>query len=726
MTFFKDLSLKNKLTLIILATSGLMMLIISGFYLANEAISIRRAVFHNLSAIAGITARNSTAALSFDDNETAQELLDALRVEPHILAAALYKEDGKVFALLVFGKSHTLPDHLSMDTLFRGTPVAPDLYIYSENSNSMMSRYLDVVTPVRLGEKIIGAVFITIDQSWIYHHLRVFAFTVLCVVIGLIGISYYISSRVQRIVSEPIERLASSMERVRNKQDYSIRVNSCDSRDELGMLMRGFNAMLEQIQEQDRKLKKNKEELELQVALRTEALKISEAQKRELLLQKKIQSAYSDLVSRMNSIDIDEILEKCLNRIAEMSGAVWGGVFLWDDEGNKHISTPKKEYIGPELEKCKLSKPSCIEKLHALSRDQARLIQENGGFLMEEISRDQNRGISESFILLVFPLVFQKKVIGSLVLATKNKPSDHTLSFLHNSTRQLGVALHNAMTFQDLMKKSAELEKSNLELQRASRMKSDFLANMSHELRTPLNAIIGFSEILLDQHFGELNEIQKDYLTDVLESGRHLLDLINDILDLSKIEAGKAEVILDDVVIKEVLESGLTMIHHKAFKHNITLDLDLADDVPEIIRADEQKLKQIIYNLVSNAVKFTPDGGRIRLSASVIERANLSRVIPERFRKKELEEQGRPNDRFLLISVEDTGIGIAEEHLEKIFEAFEQVDSSRSKRYKGTGLGLSLCKNLVELHGGVIWVRSKPGEGSTFAFVIPLDKYNKK
>ncbi len=725
MTFFKDLSLKHKLTIIILATSGLMILFIAAFFLTNEAISIKRAMFHNLSAIAGITARNSTAALSFDDDETAQELLEALKAEPQILAAALYQKDGKIFAKFAPDKKQVLPHHLNMDSLFQGNPVAPGLYVYTINNDSLMTDSLDIVTPVRLEGKIIGAVFIRVDQSWIYHQMWVFALTVFCVVIGLIGISYFISSKLQRIVSEPIENLASSMERVRNRQDYSIRVSGSDSRDELGMLMRGFNEMLEQIQEQDRRLQENKEQLERQVALRTEALKLSEAQKRELWLQKKIQSAYSDLVSRMNSIDIDDIMETCLNRIAEVSGAVWGGVYLWDDKTKNHILIPQKEYTGPELEQCKFNKPSCIDILHDISRNRSRLVQENGGFIMEEIDRDKKQGISEPFTLLVFPLEFQEKAIGSLVLATKSRPNDYTLSFLQNSTRQLGVALHNAMTFEDLMKKSAELEESNLELQRASRMKSDFLANMSHELRTPLNAIIGFSELLLDQHFGELNEVQKDYLTDVLTSGRHLLALINDILDLSKIEAGKAEVILDDVVVKDVLDSGFTMIRHKAFKHDITLELDIAKDVPETIRADEQKLKQIIYNLVSNAVKFTPDGGTIRLSASVIARTDLSEVIPERFRKKELEKQGRPRDRFLLISVEDTGIGIPEEHQEKIFDAFEQVDSSRSKRYKGTGLGLSLCKNLVELHGGVIWVKSRPGKGSTFGFVISLDDLNK-
>ncbi len=724
MNFFRDLSLKNKLTMIILATSGLMIIIIAAFFLVNEAVSIRRAVFHNLSAIAGITARNSTAALSFDDNETAQELLDALKVEPHILAAALYKKNGRVFAKLSLDERHVLPDYLNMDSLFKGNPVAPDLFIYPGDTDSVITSNLDVVAPVRLRGKIIGAVFIRVDQSWIYHQLWMFTLTVLCVVIGLIGISYFISSKLQRIVSEPIEKLASSMERVRNRQDYSIRVSGNESIDELGMLMRGFNEMLEQIQEQDRRLQKNKQQLERQVALRTEALKLSESQKRELLLQKKIQSAYSDLVSRMNSIDIDDILQKCLSSMAEVSGAAWGAVYLWDDSTKKHISIPRKEYIGPELEQCKFDKPSCIDGLHDISTKKSRQVQENGTFIMEEIDQDPKRGIFKPFTLLVFPLEFQEKAIGSLVLATNSRPNDYTLSFLHNSTRQLGVALHNAMTFEDLLKKSAELEESNMELQRASRMKSNFLANMSHELRTPLNAIIGFSELLLDQHFGELNDVQKDYLTDVLTSGRHLLDLINDILDLSKIEAGKAEVILEDVVIKDILESGFTMIRHKAFKHNITLDLDLDDNVPDTVKADEQKLKQIIYNLVSNAVKFTPDNGTIRLSASVIERAVLPWLIPERFRKEELEKQGHPKDRFLLISVEDTGIGIDEEHIDKIFDAFEQVDSSRSKKYKGTGLGLSLCKNLVELHGGVIWVKSKPGEGSTFSFVIPLDSNN--
>ena len=714
----KDISLKNKLTGIILATSGLMILIISAFFLTNEAISIKRAVFHNLSAIAGITARNSTAVLSFENIGTGQELLDALKAEPHIVAAALYKQDGRIFAKFV-SRNHGLPTHLKMDSLFSGNPVDQDLYIYSNGTNPWVTDYLDVVTPVRLGNRIIGALFMRVDQRWIYHQMWVFALMVLGIVIGLISVSYFISSKLQRIVSEPIENLATSMEKVRSKQDYSIRVGTPDSKDELGMLMRGFNEMLEQIQEQDRRLQENKQQLERQVALRTEALKLSEAQKRELWLQKKIQAAYSDLVSRMNSIDIDDILETCLDQISEVSGAIWGAVYLRDHETQRPL--PKKEYVGHALEECRFQEPSCIDRLQHIAQNRSRLVQEDGGFIMEEIEQDGERGIDFPFVLMVFPLQFQSKAIGSLVLAVLSKPNDYTLSFLHNSTKQLGVALHNAMTFEDLMKKSAELEQSNMELQRASRMKSDFLANMSHELRTPLNAIIGFSELLLDQHFGELNNVQKDYLSDVLASGRHLLALINDILDLSKIEAGKAEILPDDVIVKGVLESGLTMIRHKAFKHNITLELDLGKNVPQIIRADEQKLKQVIYNLVSNAVKFTPDSGTIRLSASVVKRGHLSQVIPERFRKKDMEKQGRPHDRFLLISVEDTGIGIAEEHIEKIFDAFEQVDSSRSKRYKGTGLGLSLCKNLVELHGGVIWVKSRPGKGSTFAFVIPLD-----
>ncbi len=715
---FQDLSLKNKLTLIILATSGLMIFIISVIFFINEAVSIKRFLRHNVSTIAKITARNSTAALVFDDADTARELLQALEAEPHIVAAAIYDKHGRLFAKFSRLEEERLPGKVDLQKAFQQQQLVPGMYLCSRDSYGLMPDFLDVLTPVRLKDRLIGAVFIRVDQRWIFTHIKLFAIMILGIMILLIVFSYFISSRVQKIVSEPIEQLVHTMQKVKTRQDYSIRVAAQCAKDELGMLMEGFNNMLEQVQERDKRLKESREQLQRQVALRTEALKLSEAQKQKLWFQKKIQQAYSELVSRMNSIDIDKMLATCLNQISEVVGAAWGSVFLWDQQTRD--LTSKQYYLAETVNKWKEQNPACLDRLNDIACQKAKEALEKNELIRENINPEPDKGIFSSLLLMAFPLRFQNRSIGALVLAGPREPDDYTLAFLYNSTRQLGVAIHNAMTFEDLVEKSAELEHSNLELQRASRMKSDFLANMSHELRTPLNAIIGFSELLLDQHFGELNDVQKEYLSDVLDSGRHLLSLINDILDLSKIEAGKVEVLAENVSVREILESGLTMIRYKAMKHNIELVLSLDKSVPKTVWADQQKMKQIVYNLVSNAVKFTQDGGKIELAAKKVERSWLRQNVPDDFIDQEVLSRGKEDDPFLLISVKDTGIGIPEEHIKKVFDAFEQVDSSRSKRYKGTGLGLALCKNLVKLHGGLIWVESKPGKGSSFYFSIPI------
>ena len=217
---------------------------------------------------------------------------------------------------------------------------------------------------------------------------------------------------------------------------------------------------------------------------------------------------------------------------------------------------------------------------------------------------------------------------------------------------------------------------------------------MSHELRTPLNAIIGFSEVLQEKLFGELNDKQAEYTSDILTSGQHLLSLINEILDLSKVEAGRMELELATFDLPLAIDNARTFVRERAARHGIRLDLDLDETLGEFI-GDERKIKQILLNLLSNAVKFTPEGGRIGINA-------------------------RQSDGSVEISVSDTGVGIAPEDQPKIFEEFRQVGSDYAHKIEGTGLGLTLAKKFVELHGGKIWLTSKPGEGSTFAFTLPI------
>jgi signal transduction histidine kinase len=229
----------------------------------------------------------------------------------------------------------------------------------------------------------------------------------------------------------------------------------------------------------------------------------------------------------------------------------------------------------------------------------------------------------------------------------------------------------------------------------ANQAKSDFLANMSHELRSPLNAIIGFSEVLNEGLAGDLSSRQKDYCAEIFNSGQHLLSLINDILDLSKIEAGKMSLELERVNLTLLLESCLSIVREKALVHNIALRTSIAADLGDGM-VDVRKFKQMVYNLLANAVKFTPDGGSILMQA-------------------QLDPSGQ-----LEFSVADSGIGIAEKDLPRLFTPFEQLDSSLARKFEGTGLGLSMVRRLAELHGGTVNVDSELGKGSLFMVRIPL------
>lgn len=244
-------------------------------------------------------------------------------------------------------------------------------------------------------------------------------------------------------------------------------------------------------------------------------------------------------------------------------------------------------------------------------------------------------------------------------------------------------------------------ERAKLQACEASRAKSDFLANMSHELRTPLNSIIGFSELLEDEVSGPVNEKQKEYIKYIFASGQHLLKLINDILDISKVESGKMALEPSEVNLQEAVTTALAMLQEKALKHSIKFAFEISPEAEVPIVADERKLKQIMFNLLSNAVKFTPDGGSVRVSV----RRNRG--------------TGAEGD-SVEISVIDTGTGISREDLPKLFKEFSQLVTPSGKRGEGTGLGLALTKRLVELHGGRIWVESELKKGSVFAFTIPV------
>jgi signal transduction histidine kinase len=290
--------------------------------------------------------------------------------------------------------------------------------------------------------------------------------------------------------------------------------------------------------------------------------------------------------------------------------------------------------------------------------------------------------------ILTVPLLLEERVIGALGVARKTAGdfAPEIVRLLTTFATQSALAIQNARLFREIEQKSRELEA-------ASRHKSEFLANMSHELRTPLNAVIGFSEVLSERMFGDLNEKQEEYLKDIHASGQHLLSLINDILDLSKIEAGRMELEVTNFDLPMAIDNALTLVRERAGRRSIALHTTVDERLGQV-QADERKIRQVLLNLLSNAIKFTPEGGRIEVGAKSL-------------------------DGFIEVAVSDTGVGIAPEDQEAVFEEFRQVGTAE-KKVEGTGLGLALSRKFIELHSGKIWVTSQVGEGSTFTFTVPV------
>jgi signal transduction histidine kinase/DNA-binding response OmpR family regulator len=390
-----------------------------------------------------------------------------------------------------------------------------------------------------------------------------------------------------------------------------------------------------------------------------------------------------------SSLDLDEVLTTIVTRAAELSGADGGSIFEFEPSTAEFV-----------LRTCAGTSQALVQTLHDIR------IGLDETFIGQAAATGEVRQAPDLDVephdphvdalrqngwrsMVAVPLRREDEIIGALIVrrTVRGDLPVETVRLLETLANQSVVAIHNARVFHQLERKTRELEV-------ASQHKSDFLASMSHELRTPLNAVIGFSDVLLDRMFGELNERQDEYVRDIRNSGRHLLELINEILDLSKVEAGQMELDLDAVSLPELIEHGLAMVRERAGGHGISLTRDVDPELATA-HADELKLKQVIVNLLSNAVKFTPDGGAVTVTAR--------RVGTEAH-----------------VSVRDTGVGIPAAEQERVFEAFQRGGRAARTSTEGTGLGLTLSKRIIDLHGGRLWMESEPGVGSTFSFAIPL------
>lgn len=388
-----------------------------------------------------------------------------------------------------------------------------------------------------------------------------------------------------------------------------------------------------------------------------------------------------------SSLDLDEVLSTIVTDAVRLSRTD-GGSILEFEENNEDF-------------RLRTAYGTSAEILDALRRTRVRLHDTLVGLVAREGRPRQIPDLLDAPLdphlqclsdagwrsVLAVPMLREGRIVGALVVQRRAPGgfSAETCDLLTTFASQSALAIVNARLFRELERKSAELEV-------ASRHKSEFLASMSHELRTPLNAVIGFSEVLLERMFGDINERQEEYLRDIWSSGKHLLELLNDILDLSKVEAGQMHLRRRPFSGRQALEYGLSLVRERAARHAIALELEAAPDVG-LVDADELRFKQVVLNLLSNALKFTPDGGRVTV-------------------------RGRAHGSELVVTVTDTGIGIPPEDHERIFESFQQ-GSWPAPSAEGTGLGLTLSKRIVELHGGRIWLDSEVGAGSTFGFAIP-------
>ena len=388
-----------------------------------------------------------------------------------------------------------------------------------------------------------------------------------------------------------------------------------------------------------------------------------------------------------SSLDLDEVLSMIVMHAVQMSGTDGGSIMEFDEavqEFHVRAAYGTSQQLLDDLRNARIGLGSTLVGRAATEGRPLVVPDLEGQLLDAHTERLYSAGWRS---ILAVPILRDGRIVGVLVVRRKTAGgySADIMDVLETFAGQSAVAILNARLYRELELKSAELEV-------ASRHKSEFLASMSHELRTPLNAVIGFSEVLLERMFGDLNERQEEYLHDILSSGQHLLDLLNDILDLSKVEAGRMELDRSFFPVQQAIDYGIAMVRERAAQHDIDIACDIAPDVGDV-HADELRFRQVLLNLLTNAVKFTPDGGTVTIGA-------------------------RTDGAEVTLAVTDTGIGIAPEDRARIFESFQQ-GTRAARRQEGTGLGLTLSRRIVDLHSGRMWLDSEVGVGSTFGFAVP-------
>jgi two-component system sensor histidine kinase/response regulator len=630
------LSLRHKITYVIMINTFAALCVASIGFAEYGVYRFKQMQMQDLNTLANVMATNSTAALAFKDQKSAGEVLQALSAKPHILAAAIYAPDGRPFAVY---------HRQTSKGIYTPPPVE------NESSRFTSDRVL-IFQKITFEGEHIGNIFLEGDTVE-YHqllegYLLFFGLIVVAVSLG----AYAMAERLQRPIADPILRLAWTAKMVTGSRDYSIRAAK-QSEDEVGILIDGFNEMLAQIQIRDAELSGAREDLERRVDERTVELE------QEVADRQRAQEALHESEVRIRLL---------LDSTAE---AIYGvnrdGQCTFCNPATLRLLRHQKpeDLVGRRLH-------NVIHHTHA---DGTPYAEENCA-----ISAALRKG---------------EGIHSDEEVFWRADGSSFHVEYWAHPIRKEGEIVGAVVTFLDITeRKRAEeaLRRSKDAAEAGSRAKSEFLANMSHEIRTPMNGIIGMTDLALDT---DLTTEQREYLSLVKSSGESLLHLINDILDFSKIEAGKFELEETEFEIRDLFSNTLKTLAVRAEKKQLELSVRVSAEVPRVVVGDSARLRQLIVNLVGNAIKFTERG-------NVVVNAELESQSSD----------GVP----LHILVSDTGIGISPEKQQLIFESFEQADGSTTRRFGGTGLGLTISRRIVEMMGGRIWVESKVGQGSVFHF----------
>ncbi len=554
-------------------------------------------------------------------------------------------------------------------------------FSYFESSSTFIARTSDIIY---VGQKV-GTIQLVMSREIIKKELvvniSVIVNLTLVIIAGISVTSVFIT---RRYISRPLLELQNSATAIAHG-DLEAFIDTSSS-DEIGSLAKDLDVMRDSIKQLFGELSDSKDKLEeysrtLEQQVEARTLELARSVE-ELQALGEVSQAVS------STLDLQKVLATIVAHAVELSGTESGAIYEFDEiaeEFQLRATHRMSEELIQAIREAGINLSETAVGWAGKKREAVQvpdILQEPTYPTGEIMKREGFRA------LLAVPLLREDRLIGGLVVR-RRAPGEfqkETVDLLQTFATQSALAIQNARLFREIESKGRELEI-------ASKHKSDFLANMSHELRTPLNAILGYTELILDKIYGDVPETIQEVLERVEKNGRHLLGLINDVLDLSKIEAGQLALSLDDYSMKEVVHTVVTSVESLAAEKNLELKVSVSPEVAHG-KGDQQRISQVFLNLVGNAIKFT-EAGEVRIEATA------------------------SNDTFVL-SVSDTGPGLSEADQQRVFEEFHQVDGSSTRKKGGTGLGLSIAKRIVEMHGGRIWVESTVGKGSTFWFTLPV------